>query len=179
MLQDFNKKINIILKSIIIIFGSLLLVNCSGNNKIKNFMEPGSNSQSNSRQSADSFAFYGEDISPEKETELLAENVIYFGYDKDDIVHRYELVLLAHAKKMLANPDLKLRIDGHTDERGSAEYNIGLAERRAKAVVRFIELRGIRSDRLVSVSYGKEKPAMNGHDEEAWRLNRRAELTYE
>ena len=137
-------------------------------------MRPGSHAKQ-----VDSFAFYGEDISPEKEKELLAENVIYFGYDKDDIVHRYELVLLAHAKKMLENPNLKLRIDGHTDERGSAEYNVGLGERRAKAVVRFVELKGIRSDRLVSVSYGKEKPAMNGHDEEAWRLNRRAELTYE
>lgn len=158
----------------VIIVSSLLLISCAGNNKTRNFMRPGSHAKH-----VDSFAFYGEEITPEKEQELLAENVIYFGYDKDDITHRYQLVLLAHAKKMLENPNLKLRIDGHTDERGSAEYNVGLGERRAKAVVRFIELKGIRNDRLVSVSYGKEKPSMTGHNEEAWRLNRRAELTYE
>jgi len=70
-------------------------------------------------------------------------------------------------------------VDGHTDERGSAEYNIGLGERRAKSVIRFLEFKGVRSDRLVSVSYGKEKPASVGHKEDSWRLNRRAELAYE
>ena len=174
MLQNFNKNLNCTkLKLIIVIIAGLFLVSCAGNNKARNFMRP------NSQSKVDSFAFYGEEITLEKEKALLAENVIYFGYDKDDITSRYELVLLAHSKNMLENPNLKLRIDGHTDERGSAEYNVGLGERRAKSVARFIELKGIRNDRLVSVSYGKEKPATNGHNEEAWRLNRRAELTYE
>ena len=127
----------------------------------------------------DSFAFYGEEITPEKEKELLAENIIYFGYDKDEIQDRYKLVLLAHAKKLLEDPALKLRVDGHTDDRGSSEYNIGLGERRARAVVRFLEFKGVRNDKLITVSYGKEKPAATGHGEEVWRLNRRAELTYE
>ncbi len=154
---------------------SLLLGGCNGfgNNKSKGFIRKGHGKH------VDSFAFYGEEISPEKEKELLAENVIYFAYDKDEILERYKLVLLAHAKKMLESPHLKLRVDGHADERGSAEYNIGLGERRAKAVVRFIELKGVRSDKLVTVSYGKEKPKSTGHNEESWRLNRRAELNYE
>lgn len=127
----------------------------------------------------DTFAFYGEDISTEKEQELLAESVVYFGYDKDELTDRYQLVLLAHAKNLMENPGLKLRIDGHTDERGSAEYNVGLGERRAKTVDRFIAFKGIPKDRLVAVSYGKEQPAVHGHNEEAWRMNRRVELAYE
>lgn len=173
MLQSNKKKLGgVAVRLLIVILSSSLIIGCSG----KNISHVRPNSYS---KNSDSFAFYGEDISPEKEKELLAENVIYFGYDKDDITHRYELVLLAHAKQMMENPKLKLRIDGHTDERGSAEYNVGLGERRAKAVSRFIEMKGIRNDKLVTVSYGKEKPAVIGHNEEAWRLNRRAELTYE
>ena len=172
MLHMKRKFDGVAVKLFIVILSSLLIFGCSGK-KLSHF-RPNSYSKN-----TDSFEFYGEDISPEKEKELLAENVIYFGYDKDDITHRYELVLLAHAKQMMENPRLKLRIDGHTDERGSAEYNVGLGERRAKAVLRFIEMKGIRNDRLVTVSYGKEKPAVIGHNEEAWRLNRRAELTYE
>jgi peptidoglycan-associated lipoprotein len=154
---------------------SLFLTGCSS---FKDKFGKSDRHDSRSRK-VDSFAFYGEEVTPEKEQELLAETTIYFGYDKDEIADRYKLVLLAHAKKILEQPNLRLRIDGHTDERGSSEYNIGLGERRAKAVARFLEFKGIRSSQLVSVSYGKEKPAVVGHNEEAWRLNRRAELAYE
>jgi peptidoglycan-associated lipoprotein len=153
---------------------SLLLGGCGANYKNRDIFRKGIHGKH-----VDSFAFYGEEITPEREKELLAENTIYFGYDKDEIQDRYKLVLLAHAKKMLEEPHFKLRVDGHTDERGSAEYNIGLGERRAKSVIRFLEFKGVRSDRLVSVSYGKEKPASVGHKEDSWRLNRRAELAYE
>lgn len=154
---------------------SLILTGCAGvDGKSRSLFRKGVHGKK-----VDSFAFYGEEITPEKEKQLLAENTIYFGYDKDNIEENYKLVLLAHAKKMLEEPYLKLRIDGHTDERGSAEYNIGLGERRAKSVVRFLELKGISSDKLVNVSYGKEKPVAVGHNEEAWSLNRRAELVYE
>jgi len=157
---------------------SLLLGGCSGitsNNKARGILRRGVGQG----HATDSFAFYGEEITPEREEALLTENTIYFGYDKDEIVDRYKLVVLAHAKKLLDDPNLKLRVDGHTDERGSSEYNIGLGERRAKAVVRFIQLKGIKSDRLIAVSYGKEKPVAIDHNEEAWRLNRRAELVFE
>lgn len=183
MLVIFNKNLNVVLfSSILIILGSLI-VGCSSNNshKSKHFARNrfDNDNSANSTRAIDSFSFYGEDISPDKEQELLAENVVYFGYDREEITYRYELVLLAHTKKMLENPDLRLRIDGHTDERGSSEYNIALGERRAKAVDRFMKFKGVQGDRLVSVSYGKEKPAVTGHNEEAWRLNRRAELVYE
>ena len=171
MLKQLNiaKVILIILCSV-----SLLLSGCGAKNKFREITGRGEKIKN-----IDSFAFYGEEITPEKEQALLAENTIYFDYDKDEIQDRYKLVLLAHAKKMLEEPHLKLRVDGHTDERGSAEYNIGLGERRAKSVIRFLEFKGVRSNKLVSVSYGKEKPVSVGHNEEAWCLNRRAELAYE
>ncbi len=184
MLVSLNKNLNLMLFSTILIIVGSLIVGCSSNNPNKsrhfsrNRLDTTDNSQSSTR-AIDSFSFYGEDITQDKEQELLAENVVYFGYDREEITYRYELVLLAHTKKMLENPNLRLRIDGHTDERGSSEYNIALSERRAKAVARFMKFKGVQGDRLVSVSYGKEKPAVTGHNEEAWRLNRRAELVYE
>lgn len=173
-----NKKYNMTIKmfiAMVTFISSLLFIGCSENNTVIDRFKPNYFADKES----ESYAFYGEEVSPEREKELLAENTIYFAYDSDEITHRYQLVLLAHAKQMLDKPHLTLRINGHTDERGSAEYNIGLGERRAKAVARFIEMRGIRMKRLVTVSYGKEKPAAIGSNEEAWRLNRRAELNYE
>ena len=123
--------------------------------------------------------FYGEDISLAKERALLNKKVIHFGFDRFDITGENKLIVLAHTKKLLQNNKLVMRIDGHTDERGSREYNIGLGERRANAVRKIMALKGISADRLVTVSYGKEKPVALGHNEDAWQLNRRAELTYE
>ena len=80
---------------------------------------------------------------------------------------------------MLQSDSLRMRIDGHTDERGSREYNIGLGERRANAVRNVMVLKGVSEDRLVTVSYGKEKPVALGHAEESWQQNRRDELAYE
>ncbi len=123
--------------------------------------------------------FYGEDITPEQEKSLLETKVIYFEFDSFEVSDQQRLVILAHAKKMLGASHLRLRIDGHTDERGSAEYNIGLGERRAKAVVQLMATKGVSVDRMVTSSFGKEKPKDFGHDESAWQLNRRAELYYE
>jgi peptidoglycan-associated lipoprotein len=123
--------------------------------------------------------FYGENITPAEERELLSKNIIYFGYDRFDITPEYNRIILAHARKMLQNDKLRIRIDGHTDERGSREYNIGLGERRAKAVAKVMSLKGVSEERIVTVSYGKEKPVAVGHGEETWKQNRRAELAYE
>ena len=179
MLLTVKYRLNFILKYAIIglVAGSLL--GCAKLKHDSSNYPRHSQAREENVNHVDSLTFYGEHITPEKEQQLLAENVVYFGYDQDNITHRYELILLAHCKRLLENPDLKLRIDGHTDERGSAEYNIALGERRAKSVRSFMELKGIPNYRLVVVSYGKEKPAVIGRSEEAWRLNRRAELHYE
>ncbi len=71
-----------------------------------------------------------------------------------------------------------VRLEGHTDERGSREYNIGLGERRSQAVRRVLMLQGVAATQITTVSYGEEQSAINGSDEEAWSLNRRVELVY-
>jgi len=123
--------------------------------------------------------FYGEHISAEEELGLLNKKTVYFAYDNSDLTPNDEKLLKVHAKYLLDNPKFSMHIAGHTDERGSGEYNIALGERRAKAVAQFFELKGVPSSRLVVVSYGKEQPIDSASGEQAWAKNRRAELSYE
>jgi len=109
----------------------------------------------------------------------LDNRVVYFEFDKSDVSEAYTAVLEAHARHLANNPSLRLRLEGHADERGSREYNIGLGERRAQAVKRILMLQGAGAGQLSTVSYGEERPAALGSDEEVWALNRRVELVYE
>lgn len=109
---------------------------------------------------------------------ILAERVIYFEYDKSEIQEQFQSVLTAHAEFLAAHPDVSMILEGHTDERGSREYNIGLGERRAEAVRRLLLFQGASDGQLQTVSYGEERPAENGHNERAWAKNRRVELVY-
>ncbi len=104
--------------------------------------------------------------------------ILYFDYDKAEIKPEYVSVLAAHAKFLNANVNRKARLEGHTDERGSREYNIGLGERRAQAVRRALLLQGVNESQLTTISYGEERPAEPGHDEDAYAKNRRVEIKY-
>ena len=107
-----------------------------------------------------------------------AERVIYFEYDSDDVLPEYVPVINAHAAYLGANPKRVATLEGHADERGSSEYNIGLGEQRARAVARMLGLQGVSEGQLQIVSYGEEKAADFGHDEAAWQRNRRVEINY-
>jgi peptidoglycan-associated lipoprotein len=109
---------------------------------------------------------------------LLATRVVYFDFDSSEIGGAGVAVVAAHARYLAANPGTRVRLEGHTDERGSREYNIGLGERRAQAVRRALMLQGALDGQLSTVSYGEERPAVAGHDEEAWAKNRRVEIVY-
>lgn len=109
---------------------------------------------------------------------VLSERTIYFEFDSSSIAAEYEEVLKHHGKYLALNSSATMRIEGHTDERGSREYNIALADRRAQSVKRLLLFQGASSNQVVVISYGEEKPAALGHDEAAWQLNRRAELVY-
>jgi len=98
---------------------------------------------------------------------------VYFEYDRSTIPEDQKATLTQDAAWLKANPAVKVTIEGHCDERGTAEYNLGLGERRARAVKDFLTASGIAADRLVTISYGKERPAVLGHDENAWKWNRR------
>lgn len=113
------------------------------------------------------------------EQRLLAQTVIYFDFDRSDIRPEFADVIAAHARKLASAANLRIRLEGHTDERGSREYNIGLGERRAQAVRRALLLQSVGDAQVTTVSYGEERPAADGHDESAWAKNRRVEIVYQ
>lgn len=110
---------------------------------------------------------------------LLSQRVVYFAFDSNDISPDAAAVLEAHSRYLAAHPEVRVSVEGHTDERGSQEYNLALGERRAEAVKRVLLLNGALANQIQSVSFGEEKPAMEGSNEEAWAQNRRAELVYQ
>ena len=110
--------------------------------------------------------------------EMLESRIIYFDYDTADVDPESLDVLVEHAQYLGANTDLQIRLEGHADERGSREYNIGLGERRAQAVKQILLLQGAVTDQTSTVSYGEERPAALGSDDESMSLNRRVELVY-
>ncbi len=104
--------------------------------------------------------------------------IIYFDFDKSDIRPEFAAVITGNAQFLTAHPGAKLKLEGNTDERGTREYNIGLGERRAQAVRRALMLQGVSENQLTTVSFGAERPAVEGDDEAAWAKNRRVELVY-
>lgn len=106
-------------------------------------------------------------------------NQYYFAYDSSDLTPEAKNEVRKHARYLLEHPAVKVRVEGHTDERGSREYNVALGERRAKTVSSTLENEGVLNNQVAVVSYGEEKPAVLGHDENAWKWNRRAKLVYE
>ena len=104
--------------------------------------------------------------------------IIYFDFDKSDIKPEYAAIVTANAHYLVAHQGAKLKLEGNTDERGTREYNIGLGERRAQAVRRALMLQGVAENQLTTVSFGAERPAVEGDDEAAWAKNRRVELVY-
>ena len=107
---------------------------------------------------------------------LPSQHVVYFDFDSFVIRDEFKPMLDAYAKVLAANRPRKLVVEGHTDERGGSEYNLALGQKRAEAVVKSLELLGVGANQLEAVSFGKERPAVPGHDEAAWAKNRRAEL---
>ena len=101
---------------------------------------------------------------------------IYFAFDSAEVGSEYNAAISAAARKLTQSPAVRLRLEGNTDERGSPEYNIGLGERRAQAVKRALVLAGAPDAQLLTVSYGAERPAVEGHDESAWAKNRRVDV---
>ena len=106
----------------------------------------------------------------------LQSNKVYFPFDSTNIDADGEAVIANYGKYLLANPTAKVRLEGNTDERGSRAYNMALGERRANAVKSELDARGVAAGQTSVISYGEERPAVQGHDEAAWAKNRRVEI---
>ena len=118
----------------------------------------------------------GSEMASDLDAELTM--ILYFDFDQSDLRPEYGDLLARHAAKLSNNSRTKVRLEGHADERGSREYNIGLGERRAQAVRRMLLIQGAASNQISTVSFGEERPAAMGSDEESWQQNRRVEIKY-
>ncbi|KAF1003959.1 MAG: Peptidoglycan-associated lipoprotein [Pseudomonas sp.] len=140
----------------------------------------GSNASGQGAGATDPNAGYGAnsgavDSSLSDEAALRAITTFYFEYDSSDLKPEAMRALDVHAKDLKGSGQ-HVVLEGHTDERGTREYNMALGERRAKAVQRYLVLQGVSPAQLELVSYGKERPVATGHDEQSWAQNRRVEL---
>lgn len=121
----------------------------------------------------------GSDLGPRAEPGTpLAQRVIYFDYDQSTVLPQYRPVVDAHAGYLRDNRRLIVTLEGHTDPRGSREYNIALGERRGESVRRIMQLQGVEPQQLEVISYGEERLAREGNTESAWREDRRVVIVY-
>lgn len=114
-----------------------------------------------------------------KNDDAMAGNlprVIYFDFDSFVVKDEFRGAVEGHAKRLTAAKGKKVVIEGHTDERGGREYNLALGQKRAEAVQKSLTLLGVSPDQVEAVSFGEERPAVTGANEEAWAKNRRAEI---
>ena len=108
-----------------------------------------------------------------------AERRVHFAFDSDNVDGENRAIVEANAAYLKANPNMRATLEGHSDERGTRDYNLGLGERRAKAVARMFGVLGVPASRVKVTSYGEEKPIANGNNESAWAQNRRVEISYQ
>ena len=114
-------------------------------------------------------------IAREAETKVVPQlDDIHFDFDKSDIRTDAREILQKNADWLQNNPDIKIQIEGHCDEKGTAEYNLALGERRAMSTKKYLISLGISADRIYTISYGEELPIDPNHSEDSWAKNRRA-----
>ena len=108
--------------------------------------------------------------------ELRNMTTFYFEFDKDELSSDAREALVVHANDLKANPNTRVRLEGHASEEGTREYNLALGERRAQAVQRYLQVQGVAANQMEVISYGEEMPAQTGTSEQARSRNRRVEL---
>lgn len=130
------------------------------------------------RDAADAAAARSAAARAEKAGLVAAERVLRFDFDSAELSADSRARLERHAAFLAADPAAKARLEGHTDERGTQEYNMALGERRARAAAIYLQSLGVSAERLDPISYGETKPATDGEDEAAWAESRRVEVSY-
>ncbi len=108
----------------------------------------------------------------------LRQRVVYFDFDKSEIKPEFQQIMSCHSKYLQDRPTAQVRLEGHADERGTREYNLGLGERRGNAVSSALQANGASAGQMTVISYGKERPVCRQHNEDCWSKNRRVEIIY-
>lgn len=160
---------------------SMMVVGCSNKSASNRHASQGSDSSTyaaNAYGAGEADAFDGRNLT-DSERELLAKRKFFFDFDRDEVKSYDQESLTAHANYLKNNPNKVIRVEGHTDEQGSREYNVGLGERRGNAITRYLMSNGVAPNQINVVSYGAEKPEAMGSNEDAYRQNRRAIIVYE
>lgn len=172
-------QVNKVLKGLAIVLPMFTLAACSSSSSSTDSMTPEMTETSDTTLvtpvAADQGMLTVEEI---RNNELRQSHTVLFTYDTYVLLPQYEEMLDAHAQFLLENPSTMVVVEGHTDERGTPEYNISLGERRANAVARYLQTLGVPASQINIVSYGEEKPLVLGHTEQDYSKNRRAVLVY-
>jgi peptidoglycan-associated lipoprotein len=142
------------------------------------------NSDMSSASGDEDASAYGMGMDNNDSMEMLSDDslsgsldtIIYFDFDRSELLAEYDGLVSAYAQRLNSNTLATVRLEGHADERGSREYNIGLGERRAQAVRRAMLLNGVAPNQITTVSYGEERPSAYGSDETSYQENRRVEV---
>lgn len=124
-------------------------------------------------------AALGEEAGAEAAMSRPEEHRVFFDFDSAQLSDQARGLIRDHAEYLKAHPEARVTLEGHADERGSREYNLALGERRAKSVRRILLVHGVDAGRLEVVSFGEERPLVEGHDEDAYSRNRRVNLAYD
>jgi peptidoglycan-associated lipoprotein len=170
-----------ICRLMLIALGGLALAGCPKKPTVIPEGTPPADTGSTTTAPSDSDSVGGGAVTADERARREAEaagTIVYFDYDRAEIKPEFIPIINASAKFLNGAQTRKVRLEGHSDERGSREYNIGLGERRAQAVRRALMLQGVREPQLTTVSYGEERPSVQGSDESAYGKNRRVELSY-
>ncbi len=175
-------KLNKVLKGLVFAIPALALTACSSNSGMDSDSEMIDNQTGIEQQGPQvgglEPVMTPEEMQREKYADLRKEHILYFDFDRAEIRPEYAELLEAHAAFLVENPRTRIIIEGHTDERGTPEYNIALSERRGKAVQRFLQSLGVLSSQMEVVPYGEEKLLDSAATEAAHAKNRRAVLVY-
>ena len=166
------------LKNVLLIVGFLALAACAGST----LPEPDRDDTVSGDSRVDTGVYDDsyddmEDVADDSAVAELA-HIIFFDFDSSAVRAEDTDTVAGHAVVMSGNMRVKVRLEGHADERGSREYNIGLGERRSQAVRRLLLLQGVSAGQISTVSFGEDRPRATGSTESAWAKNRRVEITY-
>ncbi|GAB4513057.1 MAG: peptidoglycan-associated lipoprotein Pal [Sulfuricaulis sp.] len=163
------------------LFIALALAGCAGEEAVKPAGDESGAAPAQTGPAGDRSGTSGSALSDrekQRRAELLAQKRVYFAFDSSTIDDEARAIIEAHSAHLVANPQIKVALEGSCDERGTREYNLALGERRAQAVERMMKVLGVAGGRIKTVSYGEEKPLCQEHNESCWRQNRRAEIGY-